>query len=102
MTHRQLKAGYLVIQWLNSFGTSLYIYYLFFLMEKEFGFGNFGNLCVCAIYGFVYGWSSLCGGRFGQRYGYFRALGAGFVMMILALSSAYFSTGPAGQIGWVL
>ena len=51
MTHRQIKGGYLIIQWLNSVGTSFYIYYLFFLMEREFGFGNFGNLGVCATYG---------------------------------------------------
>lgn len=102
MTHRQLKAGYLVIQWLNSLGTSFYVYYLFFLMEREFGFQNFGNLCVSASYGLVYALSSWFGGRFGQRQGYFRALSLGFVTMIVALSSALFSHTAVGQIGWLI
>jgi MFS family permease len=102
MTRRQLKAGYLVIQWLNSVGTSLYIYYLFFLMEKEFGFGNFGNLCVSAIYGLVYALSSWYGGAFGQRHGYGQALALGFVTMIIALSCGGFSASAAGQVAWLI
>src|SRR6266508_539674 len=102
MTHRQLKTGYLVIQWLNSVGTSFYAYYLFFLMEREFGFRNLGNLGVSATYGCVYMLASLYGGRFGQRHGYFNALGLGFVIMILALSSAFFAGTAAGQIGWMI
>jgi MFS family permease len=71
-------------------------------MEREFGFGNFGNLSVSATYGFVYAFSSLFGGKFGQRQGYLRALALGFAIMIVALSSAYFAHRAGGQIGWMI
>ncbi len=102
MTHRQLKTGYLIIQWLNSISTAFYGYYLFFLLARQHGFGNFGNLCVSATFGFVYIFSSLHGGKYGQRHGYFNALLTGFIGMIISMIGGYFTTSPAGQIGWMM
>ena len=106
MTARQIKAGYFVLTGLNSLATTYYFYYLFFLMEKQFGFGNLGNLLVSACNGLVYMFAAWYGGRFGQRYGYGRALCIGFSTMILALIAGNFVPSVAGQfivmIVWTL
>ena len=39
MSQRQLKTGYYVLEGLNSFSTVAYAYYLYFFMERVFGFG---------------------------------------------------------------
>ena len=103
---RQVKAGYFVLTGLNSVATTYYFYYLFFLMEKQFGFGNLGNLFLSACNGLVYMFAAWFGGRYGQRHGYNRALRIGFSTMILALISGYFLASVTGQfaamIVWTL
>src|SRR5262249_18320098 len=81
MTHRQLKVGFFVLEGLNAFATTFYFYYLFFYMERQFGFGSLGNLSLAALNGFIYMFMAWFGGRFGQRVGYFRALRLGFTTM---------------------
>ena len=106
MTARQVKAGYFVLTGLNSIATTYYFYYLFFLMEKQFGFGNLGNLFLSACNGLVYMFAAWYGGRFGQRHGYGRALCVGFTTMILALITGNFLSSVSGQflvmIAWTL
>ena len=53
MTSRRLKTGYFALEGLNSFATSFYFYYLFFFMQRQFGFGNLGNLSLAAGNGFT-------------------------------------------------
>jgi hypothetical protein len=72
-----------VLEGLNSFGSSFYFYYLFFLMQRQFGFGNLENLALAALNGLVYALTAWLAGRFGQRYGYFKALGVGFASPLL-------------------
>src|SRR5579859_990696 len=85
MFSRRLKAGYFVLEGLNSFATVYYFYYLYFFMQKEYGFGNQANLMLAALNGATYALMAWVGGRFAQRYGYFTALKVGYVIMIGAL-----------------
>jgi MFS family permease len=83
---RKLKVGYFVLEGLNSFATVYYLYYLYFFLQKEFGFGNKANLLVAALSGAVNAVGSFYGGRFAQRKGYFTALKVGIGLMIAALA----------------
>jgi MFS family permease len=98
MTPRQLKTGYFVLAGLNSFATSFYFYYLFFFMQRQFGFGNQGNLSLAALNGLVYMVMSWQAGRFGQRHGYHKALWIGLVTMCLALVAGAFVVSMPGHV----
>jgi MFS family permease len=98
MTFRQLKSGYFVLEGLNSISTAFYFYYLFFFMQREFGFENLGNLALAALNGLIYTFMSWAAGRIGQRIGYFKALRAGFVVMSVALGIGLFTTTLLGHV----
>jgi hypothetical protein len=49
MSQRQLKAGYLLITWLNIYAVIYYFGYLFFHLRHDFGFGNRENLLFAAL-----------------------------------------------------
>ena len=85
MATSRLKTGYFVIEGLNSFATTYYLYYLYFFMQSQFGFGNKANLALAAFNGFVYMVASFWGGKFAQRFGYFTALKLGFTFMVASL-----------------
>lgn len=85
-TLRQIKTGYFALEGLNAFATSFYFYYLFFFMQREFGFGNLGNLSLAAFNGLIYTSVAWSAGRFGQRFGYFKALRLGFCILAAALA----------------
>jgi predicted MFS family arabinose efflux permease len=85
MFSRRLKTGYFVLEGLNSLGTVYFLYYLYFFMQREYGFGNGANLALAALNGFIYAVMSWQGGRFAQRFGYFTALRLGFTIMLAAL-----------------
>jgi len=82
MFSRRLKAGYFILEGLNSFATTYYFYYFYFFMQTAFGFGNKANLALAALNGAVYAIMAWQGGNFAQRFGYFTALKTGFVIMI--------------------
>jgi MFS family permease len=86
MFSRRLKAGYFVLEGLNSFATVYYLYYFYFFMETVYGFGNQANLTLAAVNGAVYAIMAWQAGKFAQRFGYFTALKVGFVIMIGALT----------------
>src|SRR5579864_9490239 len=86
MFSRRLKTGYFVLEALNSFATVYYFYYLYFFMQKVYGFGNKTNLMLAALNGASYALFAWWAGKFAQRYGYFNALKLGFVIMIGALA----------------
>jgi predicted MFS family arabinose efflux permease len=98
LTLRQLKVGYFVLEGLNAFATSFFFYYLFFFMQRQYGFGNLGNLALAALNGFIYMFMARVGGRFGQEAGYFRALRVGFATMILAMVLGAFSKSWPAQV----
>ncbi len=86
MTQNRLKAGYYTLEGINAFATAFYFYYLFFFMRDRFGYGNLENLLLSAANGFTYMFAALYGGRFAQRFGYFRSLRLGFGTMGAALA----------------
>lgn len=88
MHPRQIKRCYFFLEGATSFGTAFYFYYLFFLMEKQFGFGNLENLFVSAVHGLVYVPAAWLAGRFGQRHGFRKSLAIGFSGMVAALALA--------------
>lgn len=86
MRSAQVKTGCFILEGLNSFATTFYFYYLYFFMQKQFGFGDKANLVLAAFSGLVYMFAVWWGGRFAQRAGCFTALKIGFVIMIAALA----------------
>ncbi len=83
---RRLKLAYFTLGGLGSFTTSFYSYYLYFFLQKRFGFDSKHNLALAGALGFIYVFAAWQGGRFGQRCGYFNSLKLGFSLMILALA----------------
>ncbi|MBI3851251.1 MAG: MFS transporter [Verrucomicrobia bacterium] len=98
MTQRQLKTGYFFLEGLNAFATTFYFYYLFFLLQSEYGFGNLGNLVVSALNGFVCLFASFYGGRFAQKKGYFCALKIGFALIGLMMVAGVLCHNASAQI----
>jgi len=98
MSQRHLKVGYFVLEGLNSFGTVYYLFYLYFFMQTAFGFDNKANLALAALNGLIYMVGSVGGGKFAQRFGYFRALKLGFIMMLAPLGAGLLVHSAAGQI----
>jgi predicted MFS family arabinose efflux permease len=99
MYSRRLKVGYFILEGLNSAATVYYLYYVYFYMEKAFGYGNKANLCLAALNGGTYALLAWGGGRFAQRFGYFNALKIGFCIMVAALGVGSQLQSAAGQIG---
>lgn len=87
LSRPQINAVF-ALEGLNSFGTTLYFYYLYFFTEKEFGFTKFQNLLLAAALGLTYGISSMISGRLAQRRGYLATLKAGYAIMALMIGSA--------------
>ena len=98
MSAHQLKTGYFVLEGLNSFATVYYFYYLYFFMQKSFGFGNKANLALAALIGAISVIAAWWGGRFAQRCGYFTALKLGFVIMTGALAAGTLVGSASGQV----
>lgn len=98
MTARQLKTGFFVLEGLNSFATSFYFYYLFFFMQRQFGFGNLENLALAALNGLIYAGVAWLAGVFGQRFGYYKALAVGFSTMGCALIAGATVASAMGQV----
>lgn len=98
MFSRQVKNGVFILEGLNSFAMTYYVYYFYFFMAKKFDFGNKANLVLAAAAGLVYVPASIYGGRFAQRFGYFKGLKVGFIVMIVALSVGFFVNSATAQI----
>ena len=90
MLGRKFISAVFVLEGVNSFGTTLYFYYIYFFTEKQFGFTKLQNLLLAAAMGRTYGIASVLGGRFAQRRGYFAALKAGYAIMALVIGVGVF------------
>lgn len=86
------------IEGLNSFGTVLFFYYLYFLLRSRFGFEDKHNLAVAALLGLIYAVASWQAGRFAHRFGYFTSLKLGFGTMLAALIVGSQAGSAAGVI----
>jgi len=76
--HGPSKTGYYVLEGLNSFATAYFFNYVLQRLKRELGFSDLETLLLCAAHGLIYIPFSIYGGRFGQRFGYFRSLHVGF------------------------
>jgi predicted MFS family arabinose efflux permease len=99
MFSRRLKTGYFALEGLNSFATVYFFYYLYFFMQKVYGFGNQANLMLAASNGATYAIMAWIAGRFAQRYGYFTALKAGYGIMVVSLGLGLAARSASGHIG---
>ena len=95
---RPSKAGYFVVEGLNSLATVFYFYYLYFFMQKAFGFGNAANLLLAAFNGFLCMLASWWGGKFAQRCGPFMALKIGFGLMTVSLAVGWQVNSAAAHV----
>lgn len=98
MQHRLIKPGVFALEALNSVSTTFYFYFIYFFMQERFGFGNLENLSIAAGSGFIYTFAAMYGGRFGQRRGYFFALGLGFATMAGSLLAGMFVDSMPGHL----
>lgn len=92
------KGVYFALEGLNSFAATLYLYYLWFYLQHQFGFTNQQNLVCAAVSGAIYVLGSWSGGRFAQKQGYSKALIAGFTGMLLSVLMGAQCTTWLGQI----
>src|SRR5260221_9958141 len=102
MTRRQIKIGIFSLEALNSMATTYYFYYIYFFMQQRFGFDRLQNLVLAATLGFIYMFTSILGGRFAQRRGYFLALRIGFFIMAASLLVGGRLENLRGQIAVVI
>ncbi len=98
MTRGQLKLGYFVLEGLNAAGVSYYAFYVYFHLQRQFGFRDVENLGVAALGGLIYMVSAAWAGRFAQRRGYFLAARLGLGIMVVALGLGYAFPTVAGQV----
>ena len=98
MFSRRLKTGYFILEGLNSFAVVYFFYYLYFYMQKVYGFGNKANLALAAMNGATYALTAWYGGKFAQRFGYFTALKLGFTIMAGALALGWCLGSVPGEI----
>jgi MFS family permease len=68
MISRSKKLFYL-FEGITSFSSVYYSNFLFFFMQKQFGFGDLENLFLAALNGLVYTVGSWQGGKFAQKHG---------------------------------
>src|SRR2546425_7269225 len=94
----RVAVGYFLLEGLNTCGATYYSYYIFFYLQKHFGFGNVGNLTFAALNGFTYIFSAWYGGKFAQKRGYHTALVFGFSTSIVMLLFGSRTTSVTGQV----
>ena len=85
MSKRQFKFVMFVLEGMNSFAAGYFSCYIFFLLQREYRFTNQANLGLAAMNGAIYAISSVYGGKFAQRRGYFTSLKVGFGIMVATL-----------------
>ena len=81
----KLRTGTFVLEALNGLATAYYGYYIFFFMERRFGFSKADNLLLTTFYGFTYMISAASAGQLAHRLGRFRLLRLGFAGMMFAM-----------------
>jgi MFS family permease len=79
------KKLFYAVEGLNTFASVYYTNYIFFFMKNEFGFGDFENLLLAALNGFVYTIGSWQGGKFAQKFGNVKSIAIGISGIIAAL-----------------
>jgi len=97
-TRQKIKVCCFTLEGANSFATVLFFNYLYFFMAQHYGFGDKRNFALAAFLGASYTIAAWQGGKFGQRYGYFLALKAGYLVMAAGLVAAFLIDSAIGKI----
>jgi len=84
---------------INSFAAVFYSNYLFFYMKQTFNFGDFENLLLAALNGFVYIFAAWQGGKFAQKNGNIKSIIIGTAGVIAALIIGFTFNTAGAQIG---
>ena len=84
MVCRSKKLFY-TIEGINGFAAVYYSNYIFFFMQKHYGFDTLENLLLAALNGIVYTIASLQGGKFAQKHGAVLSIGIGISGVLLSL-----------------
>lgn len=84
-SHKRLRNGLFILEGLGALATAYYFNYLFFYMEKHFGFGNRNNFFITASYGFFYVFAAWYAGNISRKHGYFQLLRIGFAGMAISM-----------------
>jgi MFS family permease len=87
-----------LIELINSYASIYYSNFLFFYLQRTFGFGEKENLLTAALGGFVYIISAWQGGKWVERYGCLRMLYLGCCGVILSLALGMVFTTPTAQV----
>ncbi|HPD60437.1 MAG TPA: MFS transporter [Thermodesulfobacteriota bacterium] len=80
-----------LIEFINCYASIYYSNFLFFYLQRAFGFGEAENLLTAALGGFVYIIAAWQGGKLVERYGCVRMLylGSGGVIVSLSLGMVF-------------
>jgi MFS family permease len=92
------KIIFYLIELINCYAAVYYSNFLFFYLQRTFGFGAAENLLTAAAGGLVYIIAAWQGGRLAQRYGCIRILYLGICVVISSLALGMFFTTPAAQV----
>ena len=87
-----------LIELINSYASIYYSNFLFFYLQRTFGFGEKENLLTAALGGFVYIIAAWQGGKWVERYGCLRMLYLGACGVILSLALGMVFTTATAQI----
>ena len=92
------KILFYIIEFINCYAAVYYSNFVFFYLNRTFGFGALENLLTAAIGGLIYIFAAWQGGKLAQRYGCVRMLYIGCFGVILSLAMGMIVAGPITQV----
>lgn len=95
---RPVKIFFYIIELINCYAAVYYSNFIFFYLQRKFGFGDVENLLTAAIGGFVYIFAAWQGGKLAQRYGCIRIITVGCCVIIFSLTMGMVFPYSAAQV----
>ncbi len=92
------KILFYLIELIHCYAFVYYSNFLFFYLQRTFGFGEVKNLLTAALGGLVYIVAAWQGGKWVERYGCIRMLYMGSCGVILSLALGMVCTTPTAQV----
>ena len=92
------KILFYLIELINIYAAVYYSNFIFFYLQRTFGFGEAENLLTAALGGFVYIIAAWQGGKLAQRYGCIKLICAGCGIIILSLALGMVLTTATAQV----
>src|SRR5512139_2461583 len=87
-----------LIELIHCYASIYYSNFVFFYLQRAFGFGEAENLLTAALGGLVYVIGAWQGGKWAERYGCLRILYLGFGSIIVSLVVGLAFPAPAAQV----